>query len=247
MSTSLPCWVLDDAFAQGLSSLRSILQRVAGCAPAPAAGQCPAPNAGYPAHSAVDPAGVKSGNRARRGAIEICERGSRARSGGAAEISGFGFVGLPAAARVPPRRVVRFHFRLCWRLICLRSRHGGGGGSSYVYALGKAGEGLDSCLLSQLVEQLFLLCNRQASQSFKQQRINLASRLSQCVRKRQVSDPRMSARCVETLAVELYVLRCNLFSGADPPLVSARCAIDPHESLPGRFSNGVIVPCFGVF
>ncbi len=88
MSTGLVCWVHDDAFAQGLSSLRSILQRIAGCAPAPAAGQCPAPNSGYPAHSAVDPEGVRSGNWARRGAIEIREQRSRARSGGAAVILG---------------------------------------------------------------------------------------------------------------------------------------------------------------
>ena len=127
MSTGLVCWVHDDAFAQGLSSLRSILQRIAGCAPAPAAGQCPAPIAGYPARSAVDPAGVKSGNWARRGAIEIHERRSRARSGGAAENFGCEVVRPPTAARVPPRRLQCHQSISGGGLICLRSRHGSGG------------------------------------------------------------------------------------------------------------------------
>ena len=127
MSTGLVCWIHDDAFAQGLSSLRSILQRIAGCAPAPAAGQCPAPIAGYPAHDAVDPAGVKSGNWARRGAIEIHERRSRARSGGAAEIFGCEVVRPPTAARVPPRSLQCHQSISGGGLICLRSRHGSGG------------------------------------------------------------------------------------------------------------------------
>jgi len=127
VSTGLVCWVHYDAFAQGLSSLRSILQRIAGCAPAPAAGQCPAPSSGYPAHGAGDPAGVKSGNRARRGAIEICERRSRARSSGAAEIFGCEVVRPPAAARVPPRSLMGQHSISGGGLLCLRSRHGSGG------------------------------------------------------------------------------------------------------------------------
>lgn len=43
VSTGSVCWVHDDAFAQGLSSLRSAFYEERGLRARPAAGQCPAP------------------------------------------------------------------------------------------------------------------------------------------------------------------------------------------------------------
>ena len=71
VSTALVCWVHDDAFAQGLSSLRSAFHEDRGLRARPAAGQCPAPM--LDTLHAV--AGIKrvqqSGNRARRGELLI--------------------------------------------------------------------------------------------------------------------------------------------------------------------------------
>lgn len=98
------CREPDDAFAQGLSSLRSALHVGRGLRARAAAGQCPAPIPGFPAPSAGDPGGQKAVIERAGVQSKSWRRHTRAGRSGAAWIFGEGFVGPPAAARVPPRQ-----------------------------------------------------------------------------------------------------------------------------------------------
>ena len=70
MSTGAVCWVQDDAFAQGLSSLRSAFYEDRGLRARPAAGQCPAPTLDT-LHAVPGIQRAQSGNWARRGELQI--------------------------------------------------------------------------------------------------------------------------------------------------------------------------------
>ena len=121
MSIGSGCWVPDDASRN--SRQGAAREHVAGCAPAKRQG-----SALHPCWIPCTPCRVSSGHKAVIGRVEArCKfhwQRSRARSGSAANILG---------ARLPdygPLRgyrrfaILAIHLRLCWRLICLRCRHG---------------------------------------------------------------------------------------------------------------------------
>ena len=115
-----------NAFAQGLSSLRSAFYSDRGLRARTAAGQCPAPTLDVRHSLAGDTADQKAVIGRAEVSCKFHWRWSRARSGGAAEIFWGEFVGQPAAARVPPRNWQGHQSKSGGGLICLRSRHGSG-------------------------------------------------------------------------------------------------------------------------
>lgn len=112
-----------DAFAQGLSSLRSILYLIAGCSPAPRQG-----SALHPSLDILHAVPEIQRPQKRYSGASGCNRKFAGGARGSADavlrrFFGRDVVGQPAAMRVSPRQYHGYQGRSCRRLLCLRCRH----------------------------------------------------------------------------------------------------------------------------